>query len=97
MSADNWATCPRCKIKHAEESVRRIASAEEQYGKVEPDEFIKLRQAALDFAVKIPDDTLREDWSIGVYSDSEFSVSYKCSCETCGFEHKFEHKEKLKI
>lgn len=96
MSANNWVICPRCKITRAEQVSKRLKEMQEQYGKIEQEEFIKLRQEVIDFAGEPIENKLREDWYIGTDSDGEFSVDYYCSCQTCGFNHTFKHTEQLK-
>jgi hypothetical protein len=39
--------------------------------------------------------TLREDYELGTEEDGEFYVTYRCSCNVCGYAAKFEHKEVL--
>lgn len=41
------------------------------------------------------DDTLREDYEIGVSSKGEFFVDYGASCGVCGFVFSHSHKEPL--
>lgn len=94
MSADNWTICPECKAKEDQRQADAHKKAAESYGKVSVDKFDSLRKAALPLVVE---DTLREDYELGVGKDGQFYVSYRCSCEKCDFEHVFKHTEKLKI
>jgi len=71
-----------------------IAKAEKSYGKVSVDEFQKAVKTANALPDE-PDNTLREDYSIGVDLDGMFYVSYACSCSKCGF--KFEFKEEKQV
>lgn len=41
--------------------------------------------------------TLREDYEIYVKEDGKFCVHYSCLCTVCGFSHKFEHSEQVKM
>jgi hypothetical protein len=49
---------------------------------------------------KNPDQTLREDYEIGIY-EGEFYIRYKGHCQPgeryggCGFKHTFKHDEKI--
>ena len=79
MSANNWDTCPRCKKKLEATRAKAAASAEKEYGKVPPDEYLTMVKAAKLIGGKL-EQTLREDWEIGVDEDGRFYVSYSGSC-----------------
>ena len=87
MSADNWTTCPRCKQK-TEDKVKNAA-----YGMVSESEYQALLKAQNDMQSGrlLP---LREDFEVGI-RNGVFEVYYYASCEKCGFEFSFEHKEKV--
>jgi hypothetical protein len=95
MSADNWTTCPRCKAKAEADDKGKIDAAAKAYGKVSAEEYEKLVADARSPA-QFDTDTLREDYEIGVHN-GEFSVSYGCSCNVCGFKFSFKHEEKVKV
>ena len=95
MSANNWATCPKCKKQYGERVQKILAELGDQYGKVTAD---KYRELSIESDKKLsqlrePVDgwTLREDWELGTYIDGTFMVSYSCSCDVCGlsYSHKF--------
>lgn len=91
MSADNWGICPKCNIKFKEDQEK----AEELYGKIPVEEYKKMLSETKD-----PEDntsTLREDYEVWTDKEGLFQVSYRCSCEKCGFEFNYEYKEKLKL
>lgn len=46
---------------------------------------------------QVEEDTLREDYEIGVDLRGEFEVRYRCCCGKCGFEFKFRHDEQVTI
>lgn len=87
MSADNWGVCPQCKKITDKKNKQRILNVGKQYGKVSPEEFIKLSAEASQ-PIKV-EETLREDYEIGVDDEGMFTVSYVCSCEVCGFKYEF--------
>lgn len=91
MSADNWATCPVCKdLAEANQQVARDI-ANQSYGKVSADEYERLKTQAE--KIEPHEDTLREDYEIGVGEDGKFSVSYRCLCDICGFQFEYRHKQ----
>ena len=90
MSADNWTICPRCKKTHEAERDARIIEAAEKYGKVSADEWVKLNDLA---SKEEPlEESLREDYGIGIDSDGHFEVSYRCSCK-CGFRFAYKFSQ----
>lgn len=94
MSADNWTTCPACSTKHAnalEAEQQRVAAL---YGKVSVEEFDCARAALSVLEAAEPEQTLREDYEIGIHNGA-FDVSYRGGCEKCGFEHTFKHNTPL--
>lgn len=93
MSADNWTTCPRCFRIALQERRDREKDADEAYGKVSPEKWLRLKEEAKT-SIAITDN-LREDWEIGVENNGVFKVVYECSCETCGFSFSYRHEEKV--
>lgn len=90
VSADNWSLCPKCKSEADEKHRKQILSAGEAYGKVEPEEYLRLIVSA---EVEINhENTLREDYELGVDEDGYFTVVYRCSCQ-CGFSYMYRHEE----
>ncbi len=97
MSANNWVVCANCIARDKKFRDERLRAANAAYGKVPLEEYERLRAQAL---TSVPesnpydDGTLREDYEIGV-RDGVFRVSYRCSCEHCGFGYKFKHEERV--
>lgn len=84
MSADNWAICPKCKKALKKEPKTAYGEATE----AEYLESIKERDDQLFYS-------LREDYTLGINEEGEFSVYYGAHCEVCGFKYEFSHKENL--
>lgn len=94
MSANNWATCPRCvKRLQAEEDAKAEALAA-SYGKVSADEYDRLKAELRATATAETKYELREDYSLGVQPDGKFSVSYHARCSACDFRFSFKHEAK---
>lgn len=84
-------TCPRCRKRAEDAKHAEHLAAAEAYGKVPADEYERLRQAA---AVPIVlDQTLRENWDIGLSDEGEFAVDYAASCTECGWNFTYEHQQ----
>lgn len=102
MSADNWAVCPRCKLKpevdHFAIKAEMMSKAQEAYGKVSPGEYEDLKKAAQDYDddPELPTN-FREDYEQGVSDDGSYSVSYHGECQDCGFKFTFKYEEKLDL
>lgn len=93
MSADNWRQCPRCLANHKEQIAAELQEANQAYGKVPADEYrAKLDKAKANSEVEL-EDTLREDYQIGVDEDGQFAVGYRASCEQCNFVFRFDHTQ----
>lgn len=91
MSADNWAICPKCKDTADTKAVESAKLARESYGKVPVEEYQRMLDEADKLADKGLDETLREDFAVGVKADGTFEVIYGCRCRACGFTHSFRH------
>ena len=95
MSANNWRTCPRCMKQALETKDRLQKQATESYGKIPVDEYVKFQKAAeRDISLE---ETLREDYEIGIDVTGDFSASYRAHCSSCGFKYEFKHNEKVVI
>jgi hypothetical protein len=92
MSADNWAECPKCRAGAEEAKKRAEEEARASYGKVPAEQYVRLLASA-NQAISLPD-TLREDYELGL-SGTEFYVAYRCSCQECGFEYSYRHRERV--
>jgi hypothetical protein len=89
VSADNWASCPRCfreacGVKAAAE--KRLAA---QYGVVSLDAWDKMRMEVP--PEPQPEDfrTFREDYEISGASEWVVRVSYSGRCNACGLRLDF--------
>lgn len=93
MSADNWGTCPRCMKKFEARVEEQTDAMRAAYGTVPADEYLRMQRdlVALTQTERPDDDTLREDYGIGIDSDGEFFVRYSASCENCGLTYSFDY------
>ncbi len=88
MSADNWAICPKCNARKLAVRNASKQAAEDAYGKAPPSEYLELLRIA-----SLPvtrEQTLREDYGIGIDDEGNFSVDYQAGC-ACGFTFRFTH------
>ena len=92
MSADNWTQCPVCVKRYAAQAAKRIEAAQDMYGKATAAAFIAATEAAERFASSGIDNSMREDYDIGMDDSGVFSVDYRCSCD-CGFRGSYKHSE----
>lgn len=95
MSADNWRTCPQCLMESQHKKDMLVAKAVSEYGKMPREEYLKLTES-IKKPIKI-DETLREDYEFYIDENNEFTASYSCRCDCCGFKYHFEHAEQLKF
>lgn len=95
MTADNWSQCPVCLAKAEKEYAAAKRKLNADYGKVPAEEFVARRDALRN--PPQPEDTLREDYELGVCDNGKFYVNYSCSCTSCGFAHTYEHSEQLAV
>lgn len=94
MSADNWTYCPRCRERTDKLNETRIKAPGKAYGKVAQDIYLKLLEDAKKL---VPyDESLREDYEIGIDKEGKFYVDYSAGCD-CGFKFQYKHEEKIKI
>jgi len=93
MSASNWGACPECLKREVRKCKDLIDSVSNAYAAVSEEEYLKMRDEALSTSTEKHEDTLREDYEIGVDSNGEFTIYYRCSCEKCGFEFNFEERK----
>lgn len=90
MSADNYTTCPRCEA--IQEKAKK--EAQESYGTVSEEEYLHLVEKS---KPKKDEDTLREDYEIGIYN-GKFYIRYEGACSQCSFfyvykrTYKFNHE-----
>ena len=73
MSADNWAKCPRCEEDRLNARAKFEKKIQQSYGKVSAEEYLRMTK---EFKEPKPvEQTLREDYEIGIY-DGGFFASY---------------------
>lgn len=93
MSADNWDACPMCRAKAIEAKANMMAEAQATYGNVSAETY----EATMALARAMPDDvdeeTLREDYSLGINDDATFQISYNAACNRCNYKFRFKHEE----
>jgi len=97
MSADNWAVCPKCKIridKERDELIQKVSSA---YDKIPAEEYLRLKSQLNDY-VEYPRE-LREDYEQGIDEDGEYGVNYRGRCchQECGFVFKYDFSVEVEL
>ncbi len=90
MSADNWTYCPKCRAEHDTALKKEQKRVADLYGKVDVAAFDAARAALKTLEDATPEQTLREDYEIGIYN-GVFSINYGAGCE-CGFRYEFKHE-----
>jgi hypothetical protein len=95
MSADNWMKCPQCLRDIGNAKSAEIRSAEQSYGKIPYTEFLALTKKS-QMSIEL-DETLREDWEIGMNEDGTFFVDYSCRCTKCGFNYNFKQRDRVSL
>ena len=94
MSADNWASCPRC-VKRAEAArAAQVAAAGASYGKV-PEQEYAAAVAAIKDVRPVDYETFREDYEIYGAKDGAVTVDYSGSCGTCGLSVSFKETKPI--
>lgn len=96
MSADNWGVCPKCNEKWEAETEAMSARVEEAYGKVPPEEYIRIlsEYEARKTLDEMDTRELREDYELGINEDGLFYVIYSGDC-SCGFHFKYRYEQKV--
>lgn len=87
MGADNWAYCPKCRVAAIQAKEKAFEKADKAYGKKSAEEY-----AALLIEAEKPitlEQTLREDYGLGVGIDGVFGVNYHTCCTACKFSFEF--------
>jgi len=107
MSADNWTICPRCEEKRLETYKKVLEEGTERLKKKikdltkkvkDPEEYrIQLTEIMEAEGVAQPEaeDTLRENFDIGIY-EGHFFIEYEAECTKCGFKFSF-YPDKVKV
>lgn len=91
MGADNWAICPVCRITAIKARQKLYAKVSAAYGKKSQAEYAVLLAEA-EKPIKL-EQTMREDYGLGVGIDGMFGVSYKAHCTACQFAFGYKHEQ----
>ena len=91
MGADNWAICPACRVTVIKAREKLYAKVDAAYGKKPQGDYIALLTEA-EKPIKL-EQTLREDYGLGVGIDGNFGISYKAYCTACKFTFEYKHEE----
>jgi hypothetical protein len=105
MSADNYASCPRCVRRAGETFHASRVRVSELYGKVPISEFMELMRKADSAGVVFRDDyttkaeqierTFREDYEFYGAEDGAVVASYRGECSVCGLKLSFEDRHEI--
>jgi hypothetical protein len=90
MGADNWRVCPVCANRHESKVADAKIKIVESYGKVDRIEYEQLKVDLQVLKENTPDETLREDYEVGIDDNNQFYLLYTGRCTTC--EWAFIHK-----
>ncbi len=107
MSADNWAICPKCWMdtdtdtdtddidtEAAQAALEAdIATFTAKYGEQRGEQYRSIMLSTLE--PMEPENTLREDWELGIDAEGTFYLKYTASCTKCGWEYKKRIQEKV--
>lgn len=94
MSADNWAICPKCHEAFEKKLIEFDETVEKSYGKVPPEEYIRLIAQRAELETKEEPTTLREDYEQGIL-EGEYFLRYSGYCDVCKFEFTKKIDEKV--
>lgn len=102
MSADNWAICPRCKVRRQAEADAARVAAEAAYGTASIEEFDRLRGKAANLAAWVDADvpetrTFGETYEIWGAAGGTVTVDYGGECSKCGLSLAFRHEHPLPV
>lgn len=94
MSADNWATCPRCYDRACKAADAELWAVMATYGKVPVEAFDRARSK-----LAVPSErefhTFREDYEISGADTGIVTVHYSGHCGTCGLNLKFKDEHPI--
>ena len=93
MSADNWAICPQCKINAENELEKFSKKLKNSYGKISAEDYELLRSE--EPSGEVEEQTLREDFSIGVDEDGFFFLNYSGHCTKCQFKYQEKYNKQI--
>lgn len=89
MSADHWATCPRCLARAKKAEADQLAAVLATYGQVPVEEFDQAR-AAIKPVLVTDLKTFSESYEIYGAISGKVTVSYCGYCNSCGLCLQFE-------
>jgi len=92
MSADNWADCPKCKMKYEKVLLNLEQKKNKLYGKIPLEDWEALQKEPLP---KFNSETLREDFAIGIFTEGGFYIDYSGACTVCGFKFIYKFSKDL--
>ena len=92
MSADRWSKCPKCREKQEKAAEKLVADIAAAKATKDFDRFAMLLEKQSEPQQEL-EDTLREDWGIGIWDAESFEVSYSASCSICGFKYSFKFSD----
>lgn len=95
MSADRWKKCPVCAVNKEKDVLKLRSQVNHEYGKLSQEHWLELKKEVDEFASTPLEETLREDFEIGLNEDGWLDIYYTCSCHICGTTRKYEKKEIL--
>jgi len=95
MSADNWIKCPKCTKRIVEEQAEKEDKVKVLYGKIPEDEY--RRKMGLVLQARGIEDTLREDYDIGIQDGTHFIIDYRASCIDVDCDYVFNYKKDIDI
>ena len=94
MSADNWGVCPQCHEAYEKKLIELDERVTDAYGKVKPEEYIRLQLELTQLEGQEEQRTLREDYEQGII-EGEYYLRYSAHCKVCGFEFNKEIDEQV--
>ena len=97
MSADNWTTCPRCKVRSDIGIIASRQMVKDKYGKIPLEEWEEMKRSSDRSSNVMIDSTFREDYQIGMYEDGKFFVIYSGQCSKCNYAFNYRHEEEVNI
>lgn len=90
MGANNWRDCLACERLKQKSIETRRADADKEYGKIPATAYrAMVDEIEKDEATDLPS-SLREDYEFYLDVGGELSVTYRCSCDKCGFSFSLE-------
>lgn len=93
MSADNWATCPRCRRLEEVRIAGLQRQVAESYGVLPVEQYDALRGEAAEPINRSRLVTFREDYEIWGAEEGKIMIRYTGICNVCGLAAEFCHAE----